>query len=273
MNWYAASPRMVLMTDLLLQLDVRTLMAVLLLGNATSVALILCHRLAQSHMPGEQPGGMYLYVKALQTVAYLLLMGRDTLPLALSVNLGNSLLMAGFYFEALAMLSLIGAEGRTARWLGWLLFICIAGFNAAELLRPDTSLRVALSSIGVFLILVVPNVRLLLSVRTTRFIQCVGLFYSGFIVVLVPRTVQAFLYPTSILSNTHTPIQSLTFLAMVMLLVFSLSAYLLLMKEESDKMIAAMATTDFLTSLANRRHFYDTAAALFRRQATTWNTS
>ncbi len=47
------------------------------------------------------------------------------------------------------------------------------------------------------------------------------------------------------------------FMALIFLMIFSVTAYLLLLKEKADKIINMMATTDFLTRLHNRYSFLD----------------
>ncbi|MDR0672693.1 MAG: GGDEF domain-containing protein [Zoogloeaceae bacterium] len=58
-------------------------------------------------------------------------------------------------------------------------------------------------------------------------------------------------------------VQSLAFVSLILLLVFGLSAFLLLIKENSDEIISALATTDFLTGLPNRRNFSEQATRMF----------
>jgi two-component system cell cycle response regulator len=54
-----------------------------------------------------------------------------------------------------------------------------------------------------------------------------------------------------------------------MLMIFGLSAYLLLMKELAHKEIAQLAVTDSLTGLSNRKSFLDSAEAVFERHKTS----
>lgn len=251
------------MFNSLLDLDVRTLIAVLFFGNLVSVALLCIYYATVGDSRDRRISGRYLPAKACQAVGYFLLLQRDAFPTLLSVNLGNSLLMLGFYLEALAMLAAIRENGRVERVLGVILVACVVGFNATESAFPDSSMRVAISSLCVFLILFMPNIRMLVSGNATRLKRWTGFFYLCFVAMLLPRMVCALFTPMSLLTNSV--IQTLTFLALVVLLVFSLPAYLFLMKERSDMLMAAMATTDFLTGLSNRYSFLDIASRVFLR--------
>lgn len=145
----------------------------------------------------------------------------------------------------------------------FILILCVVGFSVIEYLYQDSSLRVAVSSMCVFLIFFIPNIRLFVSKNTSTFKRSVGLFYLLFLLVLLPRTYIALTRDMSILTNSL--VQTLTFMCLVLLLIFSLSAYLLLMKEQADSVINVMATTDYLTGLSNRYRFLETAERAFER--------
>lgn len=251
------------MIESLLTLDVRTLVAVLFLGNAISVGLIFAYYWRGRRDRDSRISDHYLPAKACQAAAYALLMSRGVLPDVVSVNLGNTLLLFGFYLEAIAMLATIQENGFSEKLLGGIAAVCIVAFNVMEFVRPDSSLRVAVASLCVFLILVIPCIRLFISKNSTSFKRLVGVFYMFFLVLQLPRAFYALAGDTSVLANS--PIQALTFLALVLLLIFSLPAYLLLMKERTDKIIAAMASTDFLTGLSNRYFFLEAAERAFAR--------
>lgn len=251
------------MLQALTSFDIRTLMAVLFLGNSISVALILTYYWRGEAESETRISDHYLPAKICQALAYLLLMSRGLVPDMVSVSLGNTFLMFGFYLEALAMLASVHEDGISAKLLAWITFLCIVVFNVIEYVRPDSSLRVAVASLCVFLILVIPSIRLFVSVNSTRFKRFVGVFYFLFLAMLLPRAFYAFVTNMDIL--TGSPIQILTFLALVLLLVYSLPSYLFMMKEKADRVIASMASTDYLTGLSNRYFFLETAERAFSR--------
>lgn len=251
------------MSAALLAIDVRTLVQVLCLGNFTSVAVVLAYYFTGPSVHDGKLARWYILAKACQAIAYFLLLYRELIPDVLSVNLGNTLLMAGFYFETLSLLSIAGEDAKNFRQAGIITAICIVGFNLVELWHPDSSVRVAVASVCIFTILVVPNYMMLTRPGLSYFKRAVAVFYTLLLVMLLPRAVYALLNPMHILSNS--PVQALTFLTMVLLLIFSLSAYMLLMKESVDLMYRRMATTDYLTGLNNRHHFFEQAERMFMR--------
>lgn len=104
---------------------------------------------------------------------------------------------------------------------------------------------------------------MILTPNQGRFPKVTGLCYLVFLVLLLPRAIYAMTNSISILSNFF--IQQLTFLTMVLLLIYSLPAYLLVVKEKSDRVIRNIATTDFLTKLPNRFSFLSMTENIFSR--------
>ena len=238
-------------------------MMVLALGNLTSVCLIFFYYFQSAGRRDQRLSVYCLFAKGCQALAYILLLSRGSIPDVISVNMGNTILFIGFYLESIAILTLVQVTGFTEKLLGGITVACAVAFNAIEFTMPDSSLRVAVSSLCVFLILFIPNILLLTSSRSTAFKRSVGMLYLFFVLLMLPRAFYAFIYDTHVLANS--PIQALTFLVLTLILIFSLSAYLLLMKESSDKIIEVMATTDFLTGLMNRYSFLKAAERVFAR--------
>jgi diguanylate cyclase (GGDEF)-like protein len=248
----------------LLNLEIKTIVAVLFWGNLTSLLLIVFYRLSSKSVRNQKLSKYYSLAKLCQALAYFCFFFRYTLPDAISVNLGNSFLLMGFYMEANAMLLILHEYHRKTYII--LQVACAAGviiFNGLEIFWPNPGIRVFASSICIFLILVFPSIKMITCANIGRFNRIIGIFYLVFIVLLLPRSIYAFSNHISILSNSF--IQSLTFITLVMLMVFGLSAYVLLMKERSDKVISHLAVTDPLTGLPNRRSFMDMAEAVFER--------
>jgi diguanylate cyclase (GGDEF)-like protein len=62
-----------------------------------------------------------------------------------------------------------------------------------------------------------------------------------------------------------TVVQAITYLTLVTILIYNLTLNLLLAKDETDKELYTIATTDYLTRLANRHAFLDRAEGLFNQ--------
>ncbi len=168
------------------------------------------------------------------------------------------------------MLIIIEKNSRLQRrLLQSIALAAIAVFNTVAFMFPDAAaLRVVIASICVLCLLCLPTVQLLISKRTGNVYignlkKVIGVFYLIFLLLLMPRVFEAVSMDLHLFSNTVA--QVLTFLSLVLLLAFSLPAYLLLMKEETDKIMQVMATTDALTGLPNRHSFLLLAEPLFQR--------
>ncbi|MDR3200643.1 MAG: GGDEF domain-containing protein [Spirochaetales bacterium] len=254
----------------LLNIQVKTLIAVLFWGNLTSIILIFSYRYVSRRNLKSQwrSARYYSLAKLCQAGAFFFLFFRGVLPDLASVNLGNNLLFIGFYLEAGAML--IIAQGQNKKSIIMVTAVLAAAllvFNGVEFMYPYPSVRIVTASICVFFILGVPAVRMLLLPDISGFKRMVGVLYLIFTLLQLPRGFYALENDIDILTNAF--IQSLTFLSLVVLMVFGLSAYLLLMKEDADKIIAALASTDTLTELPNRRGFLDIARRHFERRQRT----
>lgn len=248
-----------------IQVDIKTLFVVLFWGNLTCMVL-LCAYLFFVHVSRvRQLGWFLLLAKAFLVISYFMLVMRSSLPDLISVNIGNSFLFLGMYFESRAILTLCQDQKRwTVIYPNAVLGITLLAFNIAEYIHPDASLRVTVSSLCVFLILLLPTIRLMAVPRRSKFKRSIGAFYLFFVLMLLPRAA----YPqlnldTGIFANTW--IQGVTILSLVALTFFSLAAYLLLMKEDTDNAVISMARTDYLTNLANRFGFLSNANLIFNR--------
>ena len=247
----------------LLALDVKTLIGILFWGNLICALLITTYRFSSHPLPTESRlANNYILAKLCQGFAFFCLFFRVDLPPVISVNVGNTLLLTGFYLEALAMLIVVQENRRVVRRLVLILFlIATVAFNGVEALYPDSSVRISIASLCVFSILAIPNGKLLLARDISRFKRLVAFFYTFFLMLQLPRAIYAMKHPVTIYSSFL--IQEVTFLSLVLLLLFSLSSYLLLMKEDADRTIGFMASMDLLTGLANRYSFLEGAERIF----------
>jgi len=250
--------------DMLLSMDIRTMLLLLFWGNLTSLLLIRAYQLLSVRASDHQLVGSLVKAKIFEIIAYFCLALRGTLPDLLSVNLGNTCLFLGFYMEAVAIFQILQKEdSRSAKLTKGILLVFLFFFNLLELMFDINALRVPLASLVMFAIMLIPSCMLFLSRGVSRFKRIVGMFYFFFLSLQLPRTVYTLYNNVHVLSNNL--IQSLTFLSMVMLMIFGLPSYLLLMKEETDKLINTMATTDCLTGLANRHSFLEAAQGMVEK--------
>lgn len=249
----------------LLNIDVNTLIATLFWGSLTSMILVLSFFVTNRRIKESMIFKYYLIAKVCFIISYFLMFFRGYFPDLFSVNLGNMLLMTGFYFESLILLELNHEKSQKCYKLITVIFILsMLIFNIIEFLFPSSSIRVTVASICVFFIMFIPIIRLLFSKKITYFKRITAIFYFFFLVLLLPRTIYTIFHKESSIF-TNTIIQSLTYLSLVLLIILSSSAYLLFMKEDTEKMIRIMGTTDYLTKLSNRYAFFESAGLLFEK--------
>lgn len=249
----------------LVNTEIKTLIAVLFWGNAVSIVLVFTCRYANRRLKDRRLYTYYGFAKICQAVAYFLLFFRDILPDFASINLGNSLLFVGFYLEALSMMLTLRGKTKTPTiLLATILTVALLLFNGMEIASPTSSARIAVSSICVFLILLLPSIEMLRTKRSiSAFKHLAGILYLVFSSLQLPRAFYACMVDITILTNSF--IQCLTFTSLVMLMVFGLPAYLLMMKEDQDRIVESLASTDTLTELPNRRGFLESAERYFNR--------
>ncbi|MDR1776437.1 MAG: GGDEF domain-containing protein [Desulfovibrio sp.] len=247
----------------LISIDIKSAIRILMWCNIVAALLVYCYILSNDFARETRITKYCFFSRILMGLGALLFLQRDVAPDLISVSLGNALFLLAFYFESLAMLTVAKANSRTNTRLA--LFTALLGivvFNAVEFLYPQNpSLRVAVASICIFLTLLPPTVHMFMP-PASIFRKSVGLFHVVYLCTLVPRVVLSLNMPTHLLQNNL--VQSLNYLSLLIVTFFSLPAYLLLMKEDMDKMLVEMASADQLTGLLNRRGFFLSAEHIFR---------
>jgi diguanylate cyclase (GGDEF)-like protein len=249
------------LASLIRGLDNRTLVAVLYWGNLMACLMVFSYRVFVSMIHDRRLLRRLAYAKVFQAAAWFLLFFRGSIPDLLSVNIGNSLLFIGFFSEAMATLDIMKTNNK---WLYFsetlLLILAIVFFNIAESWHV-VGIRVATASIAVFLLLFLPSLLLVFANGNSRFKRTTGILYFVFLILQLPRAVDGMYKNYDLFAPGL--VQSMTFLALVAMLIYGLMMDLLLIKEDSDKELYTIATTDHLTRLSNRFNFMDRAEGLF----------
>lgn len=251
--------------DKVLFLDMESLFAALFWGNAASfLFLCLYYRNSVKKGPANERRIVSCLIAArlLHAAYYFVASGRDILPDWLSVNVGNTALFIGFFFEAHAIFKIIKGDGKlTDRLLLAMLAVSIIAFNLIEYLMPTSGLRITVASICVVAIMAFPCVRMLCSRDSSGFTKSTALLYCVFLLLLLPRAWYC-LHNQDVGILTTNAVQSLTFLSLLLQLILGLPAYIMIIKEYTDDALVLMATTDKLTGATNRHAFQDAAAAM-----------
>jgi diguanylate cyclase (GGDEF)-like protein len=195
---------------------------------------------------------------------YFVASGRGILPDLISVNMGNTLLFAGFYFEGRAILRVVKEDSKaTDAALRAILAAAVIAFNAVELFAPMGGIRITMASAGVFALMFMPVLFMLISRHSGRYTRPSGVFYAFFMLGLIARAWYGVQDQTMDILTTNI-IQSLTFLALLLQIIIALPSYTMIIKGYADEALILMATTDRLTGATNRHAFMDAAAIIFR---------
>lgn len=246
-----------------IQIDTKTAISILSLGNFALTTLILGYYISHRDIRLNNQLREFGCAKFIQAVAWFLSFLVYELPLWLLGILGNNLLFIGMYLEAITMLSMINQEkGKVRKILNAILIVTIFSFDHAILTGAKSSIRVILSSLGVFLILIIPTVLYIINKRTSTFKRAIGIIYIIFLSTLPFRAFASLTHPNMNLF-TNNLIQNITFLSLILMLVVGGAGFLLLFKEEADLEIRKLATLDPLTLIPNRRYFMNQAKKIF----------
>lgn len=243
----------------LLNVDVHTVIILMFWGNLSMGIVMLAYPIEAVYQKTRGQLRAYGASKFLQCAGWFLLFFRGNLPDLLSVNAGNTFLFFGFYFESLMMLNILPAQGRRLQVVQT--GILTAGaitFNVLELLFRSPSLRVATGSFCNVAILLIPTTLFLFSPRSIRLKRIVGGYYFAFLLIMMLRGTMGFVDP-SITLYSQTAVQNGTFIVLSLMLVIGGAGFLLLVKEDADREMERMASTDPLTGLLNRRRFMEDA--------------
>ncbi len=245
-------------------IDINSLFPTLFWGNAISLVFLIIYR-QRSRLLKEQHLTLFLIIARLcHMIYYLVASGRDILPDWLSVNIGNTLLLVGFFFEAQAILRVINESSPfTDRLLRVILIITIIIFNAVEFIFPLGGIRITTASIGVVAIMALPVFRMLVSRDSSAFTKSTAMLYCIFLLLLLGRAVYGLQNQNAGILASNI-LHSVTFLTQLLQLIISLPAYALILKNYADEALLLMATTDRVTGATNRHAFLEAAAAIYR---------
>jgi len=241
----------------LLNVDIRTVLLLLSLGNLSAAALILVYggRLR------DAPDTMFALAKLLQGLAWPLLALRGEIPDALSAGLGNALLMAGFWLEPCCIRALdLAARAWSATWKT--LLAATAASLAISLAIQQPNVRMAVASVLAGFSFALSGLQLLRGApRPTLLRKTLGGTYLLLCGAVLLRGVMAFRDSGATLFTSGLGL-TFSYLPLYLLMIAGSFGLLLLFKERSDLALAQLARRDFLTGAPNRRALLDMAGRL-----------
>jgi diguanylate cyclase (GGDEF)-like protein len=244
--------------------DVPTMLGILFWINLFLAAMVLTFKILTKTEQDKEYINRAIIMRISFSVTYLLLLLRNFLPYALSVNLGISFLFISLYLDAQLLTFFLSETSKAHQIiLKVILIMGIIIFNILEIAVANDTVRTIASTSVILAIYGVPSV-LIMKKNNSRFRKAVGRFYVLFLVTLFPRMIIPMNEGiTSPYENAIT--QSAVYLALILITVSGTIATLLFIKEKNDRLLENMAMNDQLTQMPNRHSFFLNANILFHR--------
>lgn len=241
----------------LLDIDIRTVILVLSLGNLMAAVLFAAYRSCAQ----EKPDGfdaLFLLGKIGQALAWFLIAMRGVVPVPFSLAVGNILLVGGQSAECFALASLTKVSRKFWAWIFGSLAL-FASVISLSLFRPGGYEVVPLLSlirvVSALFFAVTGGGFLLLSPNPSWLTRLLGLFYSSYAfgIVCCFLSLADSGRDYSIFYSGVSQILQVILLSLVMFI--GNIGYILVKKDEVDRQLFRMATRDSLTGAFNRAAF------------------
>lgn len=242
----------------LMNVDIRTLMFLLSLGNLSAAGLLLLYlgRLR------DAPDSVFALAKLQQGLGWPLLALRGAVPDILSFGLGNALLLTGFWLEAACVRALDTPDRLwPPAWKAQL--AALAACLVAGAALPQANLRLALISAAAACCFALTGLRLLRGQAQDSSLlrRILGAMYLLLCAATVWRGLVALAAQEMTLFSMGIPCL-MVYPPLYLLLFGGNFGLLLVFKERDDQTLRQMAVHDELTGAPNRRALMTMAARL-----------
>lgn len=235
-------------------LDTRTL----IYGIAvTNVVMALGVFAAQPVADRRRVGSLWMAANVALFAGWALLLLRGTIPLFLSLVIGNIMLALGWLaqYEAIIALRSLKAQ-RSWMWPSFVLFaaaFCVLFYVGATGERFIIFASLFDGLIGV-------TIALSLSNRAMRPLDwLLASSFAAFAAVMIFRGIETAIVHDNPVFLTSSAKQTLVFVVVFATSIASSFAFIMMTKEEADARLLALATHDALTGVLNRRAVLDRA--------------
>jgi len=243
-----------------IQLDMITMFVALVVGHFFTAVLIFAYWRGQVK---DTALSTFFSAKCLQAATWLILVISHDVPDKLALSLSNSLLIIGACLEIAAVLMLHHAWSGTAKILVLTFTVCnLILYHLTLFLFNDENLRIIYASVGLSAMLMIPVYRLIRDGSASMLKRIMGYFYLFVIATLLGRAVLTLFSSQSMSFYNNGGFQTLSFLALYLVMISGNTGFALLMKERSDQELRRLANFDDLTETLNRRTFAAAAQRL-----------
>lgn len=234
-------------------IDMGTLLMVLVLGHILTGILIISYTIRHNK---EKSVNIFLLSKLFQSVAWIMLGFKGTIPYIIWISISNSILFIGAALELIAFLILVDGYNKVIkRNYNILVFICLFTFNTITIYGTTESFRIVFASSITAILIAFPVYKLFRHKNSSILQKVIASFYSITMVSFLFRAYTALtsahdmtLWSTSI-SNTG------SFLLLYLVMLVGSIGFILLAKEKLDIELVKAASFDYLTNIFNRRTF------------------
>lgn len=236
-----------------MDLDLKTLLVCLLIGNFITVLLVLLYRSSHTKTGTSK---LFVTAKLLQLVTLLMLLLKDILDIRFALVMVTLLGVSAATAESVALLKLLGVYSiRIRRFYYTLSAVSATGLGGLYLLQTDASFYTASASMAGILFMLCPAYMLCVKIKGTPLQELMGLFYLVVMLSLMGRAVEVFFAPFPQGGTAAGLLQAFFYTGIYLLALLGTAGFMLLTRELSYAELERVATYDELTGILNRRAF------------------
>ncbi len=238
---------------ILFNINIETILIVLVLGHLLTGALILAYTRQQKR---SQAVNIFLISKLLQPAAWVMLGARSIMPSMVLVAVGNSTLFTGAALELIALMILKSNYTQTVkRFYTALLLCCIIAFVAATAYGFPENVRITLASSITAILMIFPVYKLFADRQASRLQMVIAALYTLTICFLIFRAVAALTTDLDMNLASTSIFNTWLFLLLYVVMLAGSTGFILLDKEKQDFELLKAASFDGLTNILNRKTF------------------
>lgn len=239
------------------ELDIKSLIGILVWGNATLAALAFGYLKFHSAVDEKLPIKIFGFAKIIQSFAFLFLFLRTIIPPVISIYLGNIFIFFGFLLESIVILIMIDSFTKNLRriQIGIFVFFTVL-MIVLEMSFGSDNLRMSVTSFGVLSLFIFPTYFYIFkkSIKSLRIY--IGYFLLVVLSILFVRGIHS-LFSKDISLFSQTFLESTTFITLILLLIVSSAGLLLIMHEKSGQKTKEFSDIDCLTGIPTRHYFME----------------
>ena len=240
--------------------DVETLAKILFLGDFFFSAVIGIYSLSVTITLDQKRARLLMVAKFLQAFGWMGLCFIRYVPIVVSQNIGQSCLFTGLFLESLVMLDMVNFRLRVLTRVQAVVYVAVLiGFNVSFSATSEFHVRTVVGAASLFLLMLIPGVVFLVKSGHSPLRRLTGSLYVLIIISCLFRVGQSFASLSQQGALYGAVLNDFTLLLFVFHLHIGGVAFLLVLKEDTDRKLAELAFRDPLTALYNRRHFLEHA--------------